>query len=193
MTAGNRSTKLFPFAFIAIAFVCGSVSTQEKIKFPVGVGTKTVGTNMFWLATKKGFFDEFGLDVQPVLLRGSSITMQALVSESLFLALGSADATIGAAAGGADLFAVGGVVNGLTQAIVAAKNYKSFKDLRGATIGVQGLTSGATNVLKLILKQNGLDYPADYKILAVGGGHFNLAAVSSGQIGAIYLVVPVDF
>jgi len=37
-----------------------SVAAQEKIKFPVGVGTKTIGTNMFWLATKKGFFDEFG-------------------------------------------------------------------------------------------------------------------------------------
>ena len=42
-----------------------SVAAQEKIKFPVGVGTKTIGTNMFWLVTKKGFFDEFGLDVQP--------------------------------------------------------------------------------------------------------------------------------
>ncbi len=147
---------------------------------------------MFWLATKKGFFDEFGLDVQPVLLRGTAITMQALVSESLYLALGSADATIGATAAGADLVAVGGVVNGLTQAIVAAKSYKTIKDLRGATIGVQVLTSGATNVLKRILKQNGLEYPADYKLLAVGGGSFNLAALSSGQIGATYLVVPLD-
>src|SRR5438874_12632602 len=109
MTNRNRGTRLFPFVFIAFAFVCGSVSAQEKIKFPVGVGTKTVGTNMFWLATKKGFFDEFGLDVQPVLLRGTSITMQALVS--VYLALGSADATISAAATGADLVAVGGVVN----------------------------------------------------------------------------------
>jgi len=154
------------------------VAAQEKIKFPVGVGTKTIGTNMFWLATKKGFFDEFGLDVQSILLRGSSITMQALVSESLYLALGSADGTIGAAASGADLLAVGGVVNGLTQAIVAAKRYKTVKELRGATIGVQVLTSGATNVLKRILKQNGLEYPSDYKLLAVGGGNFNLAALT---------------
>jgi len=93
------------------------------------------------------------LDVQPVLLRGTAITMQALVSESLFLALGSAD----------------------------------------ATIGVQVLTSGATNVLKQILKQNGLEYPADYKLLAVGGGSFNLAALISGQLGATYLVVPLDY
>ena len=55
------------------------------------------------------------------------------------------------------------------------------------------LTSGATNVLKRILRQNGLKYPADYKLLAVGGGNFNLAALTSGQIGATYLVVPLDF
>src|SRR5260370_39821968 len=116
MRERNRRAKLLLFAFIAIAFVCGSVSAQEKIKFPVGVGTKTIGTNMFWLGTKKGFFDEFGLDVQPVLLRGTAITMQALVSESLLLALGSADATIGGASGRADLLSVGGVVNGLDQA-----------------------------------------------------------------------------
>ena len=85
---------------------------QEKIKFPVGVGTKTVGTNMFWLGVKKGFFDEVGLDVQPVLLRGTTITIQALASESLYLALGSTDFTIGTAAGIADLVAVSGVVNG---------------------------------------------------------------------------------
>ena len=188
----RAATGLFFYALMTLLSFSVALG-QEKIKFPVGVGTKTVGTNIFWLATKKGFFNEFGLDVQPILLRGSSITVQALVSESLYLALGSADATIGAAASGADLLAVGGVVNGLTQAIVAAKNYKSIKDLRGATIGVQVLTSGATNVLKRILKQNGLEYPADYKLLAVGGGNFNLAALVSGQIGATYLVVPLDY
>ena len=179
---------------IAAAVFCIGPATangQEKIKFPIGVGTKTVGTHMFWLAAKKGFFDEFGLDVQPVLLRGTSITIQALVGESLYLALGSADSTIGSAAS-TELVAVSGVVGGLTQAIVAAKRYRSIKDLRGSTIGVQVLTSGVTNVLKRVLKQNGLEFPGDYKLLAVGGGSFNLAALTSGQIGATYLTVPLD-
>jgi len=57
---------------------------------------------------------------------------------------------------------------------------------------VQVLTSGATSVLKRVLKQNGLEYPADYKLLSVGGGNFNLAALTSGQIGATYLTVPLD-
>ena len=175
-----------------VTLVAAAASGQEKVKFPVGVGTKTLGTNGIFLATKKGFFDDFGLEVQPVLLRGTPITVQALVGESLYVALGSADSTIGAA-GGVDLLSVGGVVNGLTQVIVAGKKYKTYGDLRGTTIGVQALTSGATNVLKRILKKNGLDYPSDYKLLAVGGGSFNLAALTSGQITATYLVVPLNY
>jgi len=191
MRKGKNRGGICFFVLLIALLISAPASTQDKIKFPVGVGTKTVGTHMFWLAAKKGLFDEFGLDVQPILLRGTSITMQALMGESLYLALGSADSTIGSAAQ-TDLVAVSGVVGGLTQAIVAAKRYKSIKELRGSTIGVQVLTSGATSVLKRILKQNGLEFPADYKLLSVGGGNFNLAALTSGQIGATYLTVPLD-
>jgi NitT/TauT family transport system substrate-binding protein len=177
---------------VGLAFAAVTVA-QERTKFPVGVGTKTLGAGLIWLATKKGFFDEAGLDVQPILLRGTPIAVQALVGESLYVAMGSADAMVSAAAGGADLVSVAGVINGLTQAIVAGKKYKSIKELRGTTIGVQSLASGATTVLKRIFKKNGLDYPADYKLLAVGGGNFNLAALTSGQVAAAFLVVPLVF
>ena len=72
--------------------------------------------------------------------------------------MGSADAMVSAAAGGADLVSVTGKVNGLTQAIVANKKYGSIKELRGTIVGVQSLASGATTVLKRIFKKNGLDY-----------------------------------
>jgi ABC-type nitrate/sulfonate/bicarbonate transport system substrate-binding protein len=186
----NQSSIIACLLILAIAT---TTAAQEKIKFPVGVGTKTLGTSLLWLATKKGFFDEVGLDVQPVLLRGTPVTVQALVGESLYLTMGSADAMVSAAAGGADLVSVAGVINGLTQAIVANKKYQSIKELRGTTVGVQSLASGATTVLKRIFKKNGLDYPADYKLLAVGGGNFNLAALTSGQVSAAFLVVPLVY
>ena len=181
-------------AAVALALMLpGHLLAQEKTKFPAGVGTKTLGTSLLWLATKKGFFEEQGLEVQPVLLRGTPIAVQALVGESLYVTMGSADAMVSAAVGGADLVSVAGVINGLTQAIVAGKRYKSFKELRGTTIGVQSLASGATTTLKRIFKQNGLDYPTDYKLLAVGGGKFNLAALTSGQVSASFLVVPLVY
>src|SRR3989304_6334718 len=161
-------------AFITILLAATVAPAQEKGKFPVGVGTKTLGTGLVWLGTKRGFFEEVGLDVQPVLLRGTPIAGRA-------------------AGGGADLVSVAGVINGLTQAIVAGKKYRNFKELRGTTMGVQSLASGATTVLKRIFKKNGLEYPADYKLLAVGGGNFNLAALTSGQVAAAFLVVPLVF
>jgi ABC-type nitrate/sulfonate/bicarbonate transport system substrate-binding protein len=179
--------------WLVIFALPAQIVAQGRVKFPVGVGTKTLGTGLIWLATKKGFFEEFALDVQPILLRGTPVAVQALVGESLYVAMGSADAMASAAAGGADLVSVAGVINGLTQAIVAGKKYRSFKDLRGTTVGVQSLASGATTVLKRIFKKNGLDYPADYKLLAVGGGNFNLAALNSGQVAAAFLVVPLVF
>ena len=61
------------FMFVAALLVTltlpGLVVAQERVKFPVGVGTKTLGAGLIWLATKKGFFEEVGLDVQPILLR----------------------------------------------------------------------------------------------------------------------------
>jgi len=183
--------RCFFTVLLIIAVLPRFVSALEK--FPVGVGTKTLGTSLVWLATKKGFFEEVGLNVQPVLLRGTPIAVQALVGESLYLTFGSADAMVSAAVGGADLVSVAGVINGLTQAIVAGKKYKSIKELRGTTIGVQSLASGATTTLKRIFKTNGLEYPADYKLLAVGGGNFNLAALTSGQVAAAFLVVPLVY
>ncbi|HVO93238.1 MAG TPA: ABC transporter substrate-binding protein [Terriglobales bacterium] len=181
-------------ATLAVVLVLPNlIFAQEKMKFPVGVGTKTLGTSLVWVASKRGFFEAAGLDVQPVLLRGTPVAVQALVGESLYVAFGSADAMVSAAVGGADLVSVAGVINGLTQAIVAGKKYKTFKDLRGTTIGVQSLASGATTTLKRIFKKNGLDYPADYKLLAVGGGNFNLAALASGQVAAAFLVVPLVY
>lgn len=64
---------------------------------------------------------------------------------------------------------------------------------KASAVGVQSLASGATTVLKRIFKKNGLEYPADYKLLAVGGGNFNLAALHSGQVTAAFLVVPLVF
>jgi ABC-type nitrate/sulfonate/bicarbonate transport system substrate-binding protein len=79
----KRLVNLWIIAGLLIS-VATTAEARNKVKFPVGVGTKTLGTSLLWLATKKGFFEEVGLDVQPVLLRGTPVAVQALVGESLY-------------------------------------------------------------------------------------------------------------
>jgi ABC-type nitrate/sulfonate/bicarbonate transport system substrate-binding protein len=176
-----------------LALISSPCMSQEKVKFPVGASSKTLGYGPLWVAWKQGFFERQGLDAQVILLRGTPPSVQALVAGSVYVGGASPDAIIDVTERGIDLVMVVGVINGLTHAIMGGKNYKTYESLRGATIGGQSLTSGITFPLKQVLKSKGLEYPRDYKLVNVGGTADLFAALSSGQIAAAPLAVPLNF
>ena len=94
---------------------------------------------------------------------------------------------------GSILVIVGGIINGLTQSIMAAKKFKAYGDLRGATFGAISLTSGVTFALRQVLKVKGLEYPRDYKLLVIGGTPQTFAALTAGAIDAAALSLPVNY
>jgi NitT/TauT family transport system substrate-binding protein len=146
------------------------------------------------VATKKGFFDQQGLDVQLVLLRGMPMTVQALAANSLQVGSGGPEPYIEASERGLDFVVTGGVINGIAQFLIAGKNYKTYEDLRGATIGTASLTGGTITALREALKLKGLEYPRDYKLLVIAGGSSaNLAALQSGQIAGTTVAVPLNY
>ena len=167
-------------------------SAQEKLRFPIGASSKTFGYGPLWLAQKLGFYDREGLDVQIVVMRGTPITIQALTTESIYVANAGTDGIIGAVDRGLDLAMVGSLLNNLSMSLVAAKPYKSFDDLRGKTIGSQTITTGTGFAMRLVLRAHGLDYPRDYQILNIGGVSDRYTALQSGQIAATPLSVPLD-
>ncbi|MBI4528821.1 MAG: ABC transporter substrate-binding protein [Deltaproteobacteria bacterium] len=171
-----------------------TAAAQEKIKFSVGASSKTLGYAPLWVAWKHGFFEQQGLDAPVILLRGTPGSVQALVAGSIYVSAASPEAFIEVSERGLDTVLIGGVINGLSHFIMGGKNYRRFEDLRGATLGVSSLTSGTVTALKAALKARGLEYPRDYKLLVVAGGSSaNLAALSTGQIAATTLAVPLNF
>lgn len=169
-------------------------SNQEKSKIFVGASSKTLGYSPLWVATKKGFFDQQGLDVQLVLLRGVPMTLQALAAGSLHFGSGGPEPYIEASERGLDFVVTGGIINGMAQFLIAGRNYKTYEDLRGATFGTSSLSGGIITALKEALKLKGLEYPRDYKLLVIAGGSSaNLAALQSGQIAATTVAVPLNY
>jgi ABC-type nitrate/sulfonate/bicarbonate transport system substrate-binding protein len=166
---------------------------QEKLKIRVSSATKTLGYGPLWVASKQGFFDRQGLDVDLVVIRASDVGIQALAGGSLEIAGSAADAPIAAVEKGLDLVLIGGIINGLTQSVMAAKKFKTYADLRGATFGAISLTSGVTFALRHVLKAKGLDYPRDYKLLVIGGSPQTYAALTTGQIDAAALSLPLNY
>jgi len=182
------------FALLLIALGGASAAAQEKPKIYLGASSKTLGYSPLWVASKKGFFDQQGLDVQLVLLRGVPMTVQALAAKSLHFGSGGPEPYIEASERGLDFIVTGGIINGIAQYLIAGKNYKAWEDLRGATFGTASLTGGTITALREALKLKGLEYPRDYKLLIIAGGSSaNLAALQSGQIAATTVAVPLNY
>ena len=181
-------------ALMFILFASSVATGQERPRIYVGASSKTLGYSPLWVGAKKGFFEQQGLDVQVVLLRGVPMTVQALVAGSLHFGSGGPEPYIEASERGLDLVVTGGIINGLTQFIIAAKNYRTYEDLRGATFGQSSLTGGIVTAFRAALSLKGLEYPRDYKIIVIAGGSSaNLAAMQSGQIAATTVAVPLNF
>ena len=176
------------------AVACESATAQEKTKIVLGASSKTLGYSPLWVAAKKGFFEQQGLDVQLVLLRGVPMTVQALAANSLQFGSGGPEPFIEASERGLDFIVTGGIINGIAQFLVAGKNYKTYDDLRGQTFGTASLTGGIVTALREALKLKGLEYPRDYKLLIVAGGSSaNLAALQAGQIAATTMAAPLNY
>ena len=145
-----------------------------------------------WVAAKMGFFEKEGLDVPIVTMRGSPLTIQALTADSIYVANATVDTLINAYERGADITMIGGLINGLGLSMIGAKQYKTYADLRGTTIGSQTLTSGTGFALRLVMKVHGLEYPRDYKLLNIGSAPDRFRALASGQISSAPVGVPLD-
>jgi ABC-type nitrate/sulfonate/bicarbonate transport system substrate-binding protein len=167
-------------------------AAQEKFRFPIAESSKTLSYGPLWVAAKMGFFEREGLDVPIVTMRGSPLTIQALTADSIYIANATVDTLIGAYERGADIMMIGGLINGLGLSMIGGKQYKSYADLRGTTIGTQTLTSGTGFALRLVLKTHGLEYPRDYKLLNIGGASDRYQALTSGQISSAPVGVPLD-
>jgi ABC-type nitrate/sulfonate/bicarbonate transport system substrate-binding protein len=167
--------------------------SQDRIKFPVAAQFKILGFAPLWAASQQGFLAKQGLDVQLILVRGTPLNIQSLAAGSVYVASPTAEAVIGAKDRGLDIVMVGGLTSGLTHAIMGGRKYKTYDDLRGATLGSLGLTSGITFALKRVLQAKGLEYPRDYKLINIGGTPDLLAALSAGRIDAAPLALPFNF
>ncbi len=185
---------LYLFIFIAASGMPDTARGQaDKEKVTVATITFSLNNLPLYVAQEKGFFARENLFVELVLLGASTRSIPALVGGSVHISASSAMTTIRAMEKGAALKIVGGLVNGPTYDLISLPKYKSIKDLKGTTIGVTGLVTSDTILLKEMLKAHGMEYPRDYGMLAIGGGFERWIALQSGNISSGILNPPYTF
>jgi NitT/TauT family transport system substrate-binding protein len=144
----------------------------------------------FWVALDTGEFRKLGLEIDPVLISGGSKSMQALLSGSLDFAHTSGGVSVQAALSGADVTIIATVSNSMSAGIIAAREIKSYQDLKGKKIGIASFGGNNDIGLRYAFKKQGLNPDKDVTFLQLGGEKNRLTALDRGVIAATIISPP---
>jgi NitT/TauT family transport system substrate-binding protein len=146
----------------------------------------SAGAAPFAIATKMGWFKEYGIEVTVVLLAGSQACVQNVATKEIQFALADVPALAAARTQGlkAKIFYSAYQGNITRLAVPADSSIQKVSDLKGKTIGVASMGGGVL-FAKAALASAGLDPEKDVKIVVAGEGAQTAAIVRSKQVDAL--------
>jgi NitT/TauT family transport system substrate-binding protein len=138
-----------------------------------------------WVAKDAGFFDKNNLDVTVIFVDGGTKTAQALVSKDVQFAATAPSGPVAAAASGADLVLVAGLVNVPNYDFVVLPTIKTAADLKGKKVAVSGLSGSSYTAMRIALRDLfKLDPDKDVTYITIGTEPEREAALIAKQIDA---------
>jgi NitT/TauT family transport system substrate-binding protein len=169
----------------------GLIANAEARTVHVAVPTLSMVVIAFTAAKEKGYYRDEGLDVNLVQMRDTLGISALLGSNADFASMSGAGLT--AMLGGAPLrFAFSSYYRPMFW-LYAKPEFADVKALRGKRIGVTGLGSGPDNLLREVLKRNGIEGGRDATILALGLPGTLATALRNGVVDAGMISPPFNF
>jgi ABC-type nitrate/sulfonate/bicarbonate transport system substrate-binding protein len=139
----------------------------------------------FRIAQVKGYFKEQGLTIESILIRGGPAAIAALASGDVdFASIGGAQAPIRSRARGLDIYIIGSISNRVNYTMIGARDVRAVEDLKGKIIGVTGAGAFSDFVVRVYLKNNGLDPDKDVILRPLGPTTLRVTALEKGIIAA---------
>jgi ABC-type nitrate/sulfonate/bicarbonate transport system substrate-binding protein len=179
--------------------VAASAQAPAPAPTPLRVITFDGGWNLpLWAAQRQGFFRANGVDVQISYTPNSGVLVQSLFDGRNDIALALIDNLVAYQEGqgearipdAPDLFAFMGSDGGFLS-VVAAPGITGFADLKGKTVSVDAMTTGAAFVLRELLARNGVA-ESDVTFVRAGGTANRYRDLLAGKHAATLLRTPFE-
>ena len=205
-------TKSLLLLLLAVALVVSgqaAASAQAKSPIKVRLATSTAGLDFapIWIAQRKGYFKEEGIDFEHILTTGGAVTMAAIINGDVNFTSNAASDVLVARSKGDRLLSVGIFPaslewhiatnnkwlesRGLAKAQVAKMTVpQKIQALKGSTIGAVTVGGAPAQVVRYLLRQNNLKPDADVRFAAVGAGMARVNALKNGQVDMIVGGIP---
>jgi NitT/TauT family transport system substrate-binding protein len=189
---------------LLLLFACGgaagnpqtasSSGPPEKTSLKVGVGGQSQIIYMpLTLADQLGYFKQEGISVEIVDLKGGSDALKAMLGGSVDMVTGFYEHTIRTQTQGKfiEMVCTFDLYPGLVLEVGQkhADQVKSIKDLAGHPVGVTSPGSSTDEMVKYLLKKNGLPIDA-IPVVGIGSGSTAVAAIQGDQVWAGVTVEP---
>jgi NitT/TauT family transport system substrate-binding protein len=183
----TRLRRCLPFVFLFL-LSAAPASAQTKIRYLLTSPTPNVAEAAHSSVPEKlGYWKDGGLDVEVKPFAGSTGATQVVLSGSAEFTMATPEALLVARQEGAKIKSVYNHTREpiYTIAVVKDSPIKKLEDLKGKTIGVTSLSSGATAVAKAMMRGVGYDPEKDVKWVPIGLGPQSANALKTHQVDAI--------
>ena len=173
----------------SLSFGLPSIATAAAAgKIILGYAAPGARALPFWMAQELGLFAKYGVDVEPVFIRGAPILVAGLASGDIQVGSTGGSATLAAVAGGQDLKIIATFGSRNTFDFVTQPNIKRPEDLRGKRIGLTSIGGTTWMALLLWLEHYGLDVQRDkMQLQAMGEQALTVQSLENGVVNAAIL------
>ena len=171
------------------AFTITHVHAAELIQVHAGYGGIAGYQLPIWVNKETGISRKFGIDLEPLLISGGALNMQALLAGSIQMSQNSAASAIQAVLRGAPVALVAALENRMPLQIIARPEIKTPRQLIGKKIGILRYGGSNDTGVQWALRRWKID-PKQVTVLQSGATNARMTALSLGQIDATILSYP---
>ena len=182
-------TGLLLFIFSAFVLLPSlSSAASAPFKLIVGYAALNARVSPLWIADEQGLFAKYGIDAQPIYIRGAPTLVAGLASGDMNVGRSGGSAALAAIAAGHDFKMVGTFSSHNTYDLVVRPNIKRAEDLRGKRFGLTSIGGTTWMGALLWLEHLGLDPQRDNILLQVVGDQtIQAQAIETGIVDAAVL------
>jgi NitT/TauT family transport system substrate-binding protein len=175
----KQNWRTFIVTALVLAAGAAGVNAQPLKKIRIGYPSLSFRQSNVWVAKEAGLFNKYGLEVEPIFLRGGQIATQALASgDPPIVNIGT---VVQANLTGFNLVLVAAVETAYDQIVFTRPEIKTLEQLRGKRFGISGF-GAATHYATLILMKHLKFELKDLQLVPAGPDAERLAAMTAGKI-----------
>ena len=164
------------------------VYAQKLERAVLAFGSTGPNLTPFWVGRDAGLYRQYGLDVDVVFFRGSTIAINALASKDAHFGGFGASSSVLAKLGGVDTVLIATATPGLLFYLVAKKEIRNANDLKGKKIAASRPGTDSDLAARVAVQKLGLD-EKDVSILSMGTDAERMTAMTQGVADATVVTI----